>query len=426
MEKTGDKNINKKEPNGTFGYAMSQGLFFMTMHAIMGMAVVYLQGAGFSKSFIGVAIAICSLVSAVLVIPIGSITDKSKRFDVHHVLMLSVALIAASAAFLMAGVKAGVIVIILFGFMMIAVQINNPLLNALGMFFENRGVYINYGVARGVGSGLYALASIVISYLASEKMMGLVAVPISIFVLNVALFLVLMFFGNVRKFNSDGEIINKRSVSADEDTEPGAAQENSLGTLGFMKKYPWYMFFIVAVAVIFIPHNTLCNYMIVVLEPMGGDVSSLGWVLAIAAVCEIPTMFLFSKLKERFRSGSLIIFSGVFFTIKTVATLLAFLSGSIPLLCAVQVLQGLGYAVIIPASVYFGNESVDKANEVQSQSFIGFAITVGTVLGSVCGGYLSDHLSVSAMLGIISAISTVGSVLLFLSVKMCEKHTVRD
>ena len=111
--------------------------------------------------------------------------------------------------------------------------------------------------------------------------------------------------------------------------------------------------------------------------------------------------------------------------VKTVATWGAFLSGNVYLLYATQFFQMLSYALIVPAAVYFGNEMVEKENEVQSQSFIGFSVIMGSVLGSILGGYLSDEFSVSVMLAVISVISAVGSVLIFISVKICEKHVVK-
>ena len=419
-----DLNSNVKKPNGTFAYALMMGLFYMTINAVLGMAVVYLSSAGFTNTFIGVVIAVCSFFASFLVIPLGSVTDKSRKYDVHHVLMLCVLCMVIAAALIMLGLRTGAAVIFLFGFLMTVVSMNSPLLNALGMHFENRGIYLNFGAARGFGSAMYAVASVIISRLAKEEVLGPGVIPVSILILNAAFFAVLFLFGNADRYTKkkDG---NPEEASASKMPADAAEAGKSLGTFAFMKKYPWLVFFVAAMVVLYIPYNTLANYMIVIVEPMGGDVGAMGWVLGLGAVFEIPTMFLFAKLKSIFKGGSLIIFAGIFFTVKTVATWGAFLSGNVYLLYATQFFQMLSYALIVPAAVYFGNELVEKENEVQSQSFIGFSVIMGSVLGSILGGYLSDEFSVSVMLAVISVISAVGSVLIFISVKMCEKHVVK-
>ena len=435
-----DINSNIKKPNGTFGYALMMGLFYMTINAVLGMAVVYLSSAGFGHTFIGIVIAVCSLIASFLVIPLGSVTDKSKKYDVHHVLMVCVLSMVIAAGLILLGFKTGAMVIILFGLLMTVVQMNSPLLNALGMHFENNGVSLNFGVARGIGSAMYAVASIVISWLAKEEVLGPAVIPVSILILNAAFFVTIFVFGNVNRYlkkndgaagaEITGDGTNGKTAGKTDDGPDAENEKNesvgktgeSLGTFAFMKKYPWFIFFIFSMVVLFIPYNALANYMIVVVKPMGGDVSVMGWVLGLGAVFEIPTMFLFSRLRSRFKGGSLILFAGIFFTAKTAATLGAFVCGSIPMLYAAQLLQMLSYALIVPAAVYFGNEMVEKENEVQSQSFNGFSIIMGSVLGSTLGGYLSEALSVTIMLITITVISAVGSLLLIVSVTLCEKH----
>ena len=43
-----------------------------------------------------------------------------------------------------------------------------PLLNSLAFLFEKYGIEVNYGLARGLGSAAYALASAVLGYLVED------------------------------------------------------------------------------------------------------------------------------------------------------------------------------------------------------------------------------------------------------------------
>ena len=121
-------------------------------------------------------------------------------------------------------------------------------------------------------------------------------------------------------------------------------------------------------------------------------------------------MIAFAWLIKKCTSGTLLKVSGVFFTIKALLTWLAVSSGGIYLAQSVQL---LGFALYVPASVYYTNNLIRKSDRAKGQAFMAATNTVGSVFGSLLGGRLLDILGVPSMLLAATVISAVGMGLVF-------------
>ena len=155
-------------------------------------------------------------------------------------------------------------------------------------------------------------------------------------------------------------------------------------------------------------HNMVNTYLIQIMERFGGDSSDMGTSIAIAAVCEIPVMVMFSKIAERIRPNRLLKIAGLGFLLKAAAIWMA---GSVLLVHASQLLQALSFAILIPASVYYSDEVMEEQDRVKGQAFITAAITVGGMVGNLFGGKIIDAAGVPAMLTI--GVACAGAGMLF-------------
>ena len=138
--------------------------------------------------------------------------------------------------------------------------------------------------------------------------------------------------------------------------------------------------------------------------------------MALAAMLELPTMFLFGRVVKKVRCDILFRITGIFFFLKTFATLVV---PDIPTYYATQVLQMFGWALLTVAAVYYVNALMDEQDAIKGQAYMTMTYTLGTVFGSLIGGRLLDIAGVNAMLAAASAIAAVGMViLLFASEKV--------
>lgn len=134
----------------------------------------------------------------------------------------------------------------------------------------------------------------------------------------------------------------------------------------------------------------------------------MGLSMALAAILELPTMFLFSKMLKKVRCDIWFRISGIFFMLKILGTLLA---PSIPVFYAVQIFQMFGWALITVSSVYYVNAIMKKEDAIKGQAYITMTYTFGSVLGSLSGGILIDSLGVKVMPAFGTAAAFIGMII---------------
>ena len=119
----------------TSHYAWIQGCYWMAYCILLSFSSVYLLDQGFSNTQIGLLLGLSGLLTALLILAM---------------------LLCTGGLLLLPGqaVQGG-----LFLSLLLLLQLLTSLLYALGMDCVNQGMPLNFGLARGVGAGSYALAS---------------------------------------------------------------------------------------------------------------------------------------------------------------------------------------------------------------------------------------------------------------------------
>ena len=136
----------------------------------------------------------------------------------------------------------------------------------------------------------------------------------------------------------------------------------------------------------------------------------MGNAIFLAAVLELPTMSLFAKMKDKISCKKLIMISGIAFSVKHIIT---YFATSVAIIYLAQVIQIAGYALFIPASVYYVSRLIDKSDMIKGQALVTGAITISGVFASLSGGILIDTLGVNSMLLIGAIVSILGTILIF-------------
>ena len=367
----------------TLRYAAGQGAYWMSYSAAIGYASVFLTGRGFSAGQIGLLMAGINALGALIQPVVAARADRSATHTLNFYLRICQTVSLAAAVVLCLGPHSLYTAALCYVPLCVGIMTQQPLMNALATYYINRGQSIDYGKARGTGSICYAAFSYVLGRAAAQ--FGPEAMPFAV-LLILALFTALLSGYRMQPVG---------------DKQAERTKQENAGEL--LRRYPAFGALLLGVGLLFIGHYYLNTYLYQVVTAVGGDSASLGLVSAITAGVELPTMMGFNWLVKRRSSGFWLRVSAVFFTLKYTVCLLA---GSVAGLCAGGALQCLGFALYIPAGVYYANEIMQPQDKVKGQALLTTATVVGGLVGNLSGGWLLDTLGVRAMLltGVVTAL----------------------
>ena len=381
-------------------YKALHGAYWMLYCLATAYITVFLLSYGYAASTIGVIAAVSNVLAAAGQLAVGSIADRSRRLTWKKLFLI------------IGGMEFTILLLLLFlhqnalvnglgfPFFGVLMYLQMPLVNSTAFYYTNRGFNINFGSARGMGSIFYA----VISFIAGQTIAQ--AGEKSLIWLCMIVLAILLTVITVLPCSKDCGSAEK---VIDESTKATGGN-----LIAFGRKYPDFMFLLIGCILIMSFHNIGHTYMIQIMERVGGDSASMGTAFSIEALMELPIMFGFYKLIQRFRAGNLLIVSGIAFIAKSLAYLLA---GSVMTLYAAQILQMFSYAVFTLASVYYAEQKMEKQDKVTGQSYMTASISIGAVLGNLTGGQVLENLGLqsllifSVMLTICGTLVIAGSVL---------------
>lgn len=384
-----------KSKNLTVFYAFIQGLYWMNFAAIMGYSGYYLLAKDFSNTEIGIIIAVAGIISAILQPVLASYADHPKSPSLKKLMQLLL-LLQLIFGILLLFVQIPTVIGLLYGCSIALLQILTPFISALGMESINQGNNLNFGLARGMGSVAYAGLSYVLGIVTSWT--GASAVPIFVMLITLSLTGVVALFPFTKVVAS---------------TAPKSqAASNSSNPLVFFRKYKRFSLVLLGCIFIYVSHVLLNNFTYQIIESKGGGSAQMGTATAIAAMCELPTLFLFSFIVRKIRCDILLRISGIFYAIKAIGSLLA---PNVLAYYSIQTLQMLGWGLMTVVSVYYVNIIMEKEDVIKGQAYFTMTYTLGSVAAAFIGGALIDISGVNAML-IFSVISVViGAVIVFLA-----------
>lgn len=384
----------------TILYSGIQGFFWINFAALLGFTSVYLLDAGFDNTQIGILIAIAGTISAFLQPVIASYADRPNSPSLKKILIFLILFsLCLVVGMLICYRRIMVLTGLLYGCGITILQLMTPLINSLGMETINQKKQLNFGLARGLGSAAYAVGAYLLGIAVNQS--SPLFIPISmLFTYGFLLAFILFFpFEKVRKSVSTGD----------------TAQNNS-SPLSFFKRYPRFTLVLGGCIFIYMSHILINTFLFQIVESKGGGSEEMGFIMALAAMLELPTMFLFSYAVKKIRCDFLFRITGIFFFLKTFATLIV---PNLTALYAVQVFQMFGWALLTVASVYYVNALMKEEDAIKGQAYMTMTYTLGTVFGSLIGGPFLDIAGVDAMLIAASASAAVGMViLLFASEKV--------
>ena len=115
--------------------------------------------------------------------------------------------------------------------------------------------------------------------------------------------------------------------------------------------------------------------------------------------------------------------SGLFFLLKTLGTLYV---SSVVGFYFVQIFQIGGYALLTVSSIYYINELMEEKDVIKGQTFFVMTYSIGSVLGSIMGGYLIDRHGVDMMLKTGTLFAAAGMVIVMLAAERSHDKPCPD
>lgn len=375
-------------------YAFIQATYYMVFCMVIGYAAVYLGAIGMSSTIIGLILAGGNVLTSIMQPIIASVIDK-QHLSLNKVLIimlivmigLSLGVTFLANVPLLAAIFYVLLAMVLFSLM--------PLINSLAFAFEEHGVQLNFGVARGIGSVAYAICS-----LALGEVVKIYSPKLMPFVYIVVLFAMIPV---IRSFVLK-DVSEKEEEKILEEEIPA-----STGDVSFFKKYTTFMIFLGGFILVYLDHTMINNFFINVVKGVGGNTSDMGRAVFLAAVLELPAMSLFQKYKEKLRIDSVLKISAIFFTVKH---LLTYLAMNMAMIYIAQAFQMIAYALFIPASVFYVDKLVAKQDAIKGQSLVTVSMTISGVFASLLGGVLMDGIGSHGALLVGLIISAVGTLIM--------------
>lgn len=397
--------MKKKHESVTLQYTFVQAMIWGTFGFLFSYANPYMtEKLGLSDTAAGLILCAATALACLLQPLLTAAADRT-GLSVRRILAFSGALTALSAAATCLpglGVSATAA---LFAGACVGLQVLPSFANALGMEGIRSGLKINFGLARGVGSVSFGVTARLAPLLIARLGMTGVAIAGAV---TAALLVPAVFWMPA------GKRLGTRS------------EEKPTSAADFFRENPKMVGFLLGAILLYVGHNVLsnCMFRVAQLKAPGADDAAAtavqGTALLIAAIVELPTMFLFTAVVKKVRCDLLLGLSCLCMTLRLVLTLL--LPGTVGL-CAAQVMQMLGFALFAVSTVYYVGTVVPQRNVVKGQTYLGTTNTLGCLLAWALGGTLIDAIGVEWMLGVCIVLSAAGLLLVLLTIKKVT-HTV--
>ena len=388
--------MNRSKVQWTVRYTFLNVAYFAAFCTVHAYAAVYLLSKGFSNTEVGVLLAVANVTSAILQPIIADIIDKPGPLTNRRFIMISVMIILVGSLVLMLAPSNKAVIFFIYALIYMIQFAYQPVMTALCFEYQKAGCDIMYGLARGLGSASFAFTSMFIGGIVEEN-----GVAILLWVNIVTMIISLLIAFTFKK--PQGTRDNGTAVEA---TEGSGKKSSNLAT--FIRDYPAFVVFLSATICFFFAHNMINDFMIKIINNLGGNETELGFANFLQAILELPVMALIAIVLKKISAERLLMISGVAFFVKIL--LLVFAKG-MPMMYVSQSVQIFAYAVFIPAGAYYVSKTMDEQDQVKGQAFITSAITIGGVFSNLISGVILDHFGILTMLITGSAVCAVGVVI---------------
>lgn len=370
-------------------YAAVQALYWICYCPIVGFISSYLLGLGYGSVHVGAVLALANITSLIVQPMLSERSDADPLFSPLHVVTGLVSVIFAGSIVQVILAPRGIVLLALCTLSAACIISSCAFVTSVKFQLADDDA-IDFGFCRAIGSLAWALVSVPLGF-AIERI-GAAAVPVTAAVSAAVLLALLQLCEKLAREEGRGVLARAGSPRGDAKDWGAFARDNR-----------WLMMLLLGTSLVYLHHSLSNNFSILLVENVGGDNSDMGFLIALAAVCELPAMMLFSRISKRFRAQALVAFSLVMFAAKALAIWLA---SSVGLLMGAFSLQLVSFAVFTPATVAYAQVIVDARDQVKAQTCFTLVTTLAAIFSSLVGGALFQSFGVhtTLMLTVIAAV----------------------
>ena len=400
-------------------YGCIHGTYWMYYGVAGSFASAFLLARGYSNAEIGIILAVGNILAVFLQPLIADLADRSKKLSLIGVTQLSAVLLMVLTGLLFVMKQKSAALWVVYMFIMAWMTTLQPLFNSLAFKLEETGVHINFGACRSVGSLAYAVLCAFLGTLVEAKGVGVLPLSGEIVLL---MLLASLWVTKTQFDRMVGEKTGKQAVSVLGECGhvPAADAEEAeeINLALFVKRNKLFVVLNLAVIGVFFSNSILNNFMLQVVEGVGGTSEDMGRIFSVMAFLEIPALFFFDKIKERFSCQLILKFAAIYFTLKV---LLIYLAGSVTMIYVAHLLLTFSFGLFLPAMVSFIGEVMAKGEAVKGQALYTVMTTASSMLASVLGGIMLDVSGPGFMLLVSTIVTGLGALVLVLIVDRIKK-----
>ncbi len=385
----------------TMRFCLIQGLFWGSFGCVFAFSSVYLLAKGFTNSQVGYILSAGSAVSVIMQPVVGSFVDKSRKMLLRSIpVILSAIAIGICTVLLLTG-EGMLLRALCYGTLVAVLQILMPLLYSLGIHYMEKGVNINFGIGRGIGSTAYALVTTFLGVLVGKAGENTVIVSvIVIYLFMIAAVLTFRFHDVARGAEELRETFEKPD------------RQGSTPLLTFFAENRRFTLVLLGCVLAFTSHNIITNYLFQIVSYHGYGSKEMGYGLSITALSELPALFCLSFIMKKIRVSTLFRLSVAVMFVKN---LFIYLATGIVMLYVAMGFQMLGYGLFAGISVYYVNMTVTEKDRTKGQALMTATSAAGAVAGCLLGGVLLDVLDVKGMLLVSTVTALCGALTVYFS-----------
>jgi len=378
-------------------------MFYWSGYAVIfGYVSAYLSGKGLSNTMIGVVTAVVAIAATILQPMTASMIERGKKGALRNTIMIEAVIFTVADLLLLTAHEFPLaLIILLYAVLLIVLEIMTPLLNAVGTISMQFGIAINYGVARGFGSGIYSLTSFISGKLTGRY--GIDVIPVLPGIVFVLLLLLL--------------IVNRDNLARLSHESP-KTESVAEAKMSLMNKYPSFFIVLIGAVCLHTAHMNLNTFGFQIVQNKGGGTEELGLAIAIASASEVPMMMLFGLFRKKLKPVMWPFLAGIFYIIRTIGTML---TPGVAGFYVMQALQMFSWALLAVSSVFYVSSVVDPDDEVRGQAAFTTTLTIGSIISSFLGGMLLDTSGFNGMMIFTIIAAIAGTVIIGSQVFSKEK-----
>ena len=273
--------------NLTFRYSITQFSFWCASTGAASFASTYLVNCGLSYATIGILLACAGLLSSLTQPFLASFADRSQKFILVKMMLFMSLLCCVCFSIQLIPQLPLLLVGLFYALGVWASDVMIPLTNALFVTYNQGDYSINYGLSRGIGSIASALSSLIIGFLIIR--FGSIWMIFFLLIFRIICIFTLIGYPAVEKTT----VLKKNT-------------NQSCSILEFFAKYKWYCSSLAGILFLGMFHAMTENYLVAVMERLGGNSSNVGTALFISATTGAFVIFIFSNIRKRINDNNLL------------------------------------------------------------------------------------------------------------------------